>query len=334
MEHIHNIEIKNFKSIRHAVIDGCKRVNVFVGPPNVGKSNILEALSVLQFAAKREHDLDFHDFCRYEKEPEIFFEANTKEQTFVGCNSSVSIDMEIDAKNVVHFAPVVSIDKKLHGYQTAIKQKLEETAELNVLKYQFKGVPKKEGSKAWPFRNLQSPFGDNLFEVVSNDVELRKMFNDYLKQNGIRLLVDKTENSLKLLKDLNEDSFFQLPYSMMADTLQRLFFYKTAILTNKRAVLLFEEPESHLYEPYILDITNAIKYDKNNNQYFIVTHNQYFIDELLRDEESRNETSIYMVGLEKGGTAIRILKQQENEDVFSYGLNVFFNYEDLWKQNA
>src|ERR1700744_1416232 len=43
---IKNIEIENFKSIRHQTIDGCKRINVFIGYPNVGKSNILEALSL------------------------------------------------------------------------------------------------------------------------------------------------------------------------------------------------------------------------------------------------------------------------------------------------
>jgi AAA15 family ATPase/GTPase len=47
MEHIKHIEIQNFKSIKHCIIDGCKRINVFVGPPNVGKSNILEAMGLM-----------------------------------------------------------------------------------------------------------------------------------------------------------------------------------------------------------------------------------------------------------------------------------------------
>ena len=46
MNFIDNIEIKNFKSIRHQKIEGCKKVNVFIGYPNVGKSNILEAISL------------------------------------------------------------------------------------------------------------------------------------------------------------------------------------------------------------------------------------------------------------------------------------------------
>lgn len=35
------VEIKNFKSIKDLRLD-CKRVNIFIGKPNVGKSNILE----------------------------------------------------------------------------------------------------------------------------------------------------------------------------------------------------------------------------------------------------------------------------------------------------
>ncbi|HEX9956575.1 MAG TPA: AAA family ATPase, partial [Fibrella sp.] len=40
------VEIKNFKSIKDLRLD-CKRVNIFIGKPNVGKSNILEALGLL-----------------------------------------------------------------------------------------------------------------------------------------------------------------------------------------------------------------------------------------------------------------------------------------------
>ena len=61
MSHIKNIEIKNFKSIRHAKIEDCKRVNVFIGYPNVGKSNILEALSLYSI---NENNFNFCDFVR------------------------------------------------------------------------------------------------------------------------------------------------------------------------------------------------------------------------------------------------------------------------------
>ena len=42
---IKNLEIKNFKSIKHLEME-CKRINLFIGEPNAGKSNILEALGL------------------------------------------------------------------------------------------------------------------------------------------------------------------------------------------------------------------------------------------------------------------------------------------------
>ena len=45
---ITKLGIKNFKSIKDLELD-CKRVNVFIGEPNTGKSNILEALGLLSW---------------------------------------------------------------------------------------------------------------------------------------------------------------------------------------------------------------------------------------------------------------------------------------------
>ena len=63
-QHIQNIEISNFKSIKDLKIDGCKKINIFAGKPNAGKSNILEALSVFDLLKNKkgepELSLSFH----------------------------------------------------------------------------------------------------------------------------------------------------------------------------------------------------------------------------------------------------------------------------------
>jgi AAA15 family ATPase/GTPase len=41
---IKKLSIKGFKSVRQLDLD-CRRVNVFIGEPNTGKTNILEALA-------------------------------------------------------------------------------------------------------------------------------------------------------------------------------------------------------------------------------------------------------------------------------------------------
>ena len=42
---IKDLKISNFKSIKNLEIEA-KRINLFIGAPNVGKSNVLEALSL------------------------------------------------------------------------------------------------------------------------------------------------------------------------------------------------------------------------------------------------------------------------------------------------
>ena len=45
---ITELSIKNFKSIKELKID-CRRINLLIGEPNTGKSNILEALGLLSW---------------------------------------------------------------------------------------------------------------------------------------------------------------------------------------------------------------------------------------------------------------------------------------------
>ena len=43
---IENIRIENFKSLKDMTLKACRSYNLLLGRPNVGKSNILEALSL------------------------------------------------------------------------------------------------------------------------------------------------------------------------------------------------------------------------------------------------------------------------------------------------
>ncbi len=61
---IREVEIENFKSIKHLKLN-CKRINVFIGEPNTGKSNILEAVVGLpSFIA---HRFKLQDAVRFER---------------------------------------------------------------------------------------------------------------------------------------------------------------------------------------------------------------------------------------------------------------------------
>ena len=70
---IQNIQIKNFKSAKNVRFEDCKRINLLIGKPNVGKSNLLEALSIfclpfLKYLKKK----DLQQFVRVENISELF----------------------------------------------------------------------------------------------------------------------------------------------------------------------------------------------------------------------------------------------------------------------
>lgn len=71
------IEIKNFKSIRHIVLENCKRINLLIGRPNVGKSNILEALTTFSLPyARYTNNKSLLQFIRCENESELFYNGD------------------------------------------------------------------------------------------------------------------------------------------------------------------------------------------------------------------------------------------------------------------
>jgi AAA15 family ATPase/GTPase len=65
---IRHVHIENFKSIKELDLD-LKRVNVIIGEPNSGKSNILEAFGLLYWL---QHRRNLHELVRHEHINELF----------------------------------------------------------------------------------------------------------------------------------------------------------------------------------------------------------------------------------------------------------------------
>ena len=342
MEKIKHIEITNFKSIKHLEINDCNKINVFIGKPNAGKSNILEALSV--FGINNDKFFFLRDFVRYKEAADLFYEGNYLRDT-----ASVKVDqflysfiysngLQFIKSNLVEKKDrIYEIDKKgmgidkLHKNNIISNIKNPQYFDFLTKKYIFNKDYRNSAKANISFLNY--PFGTNLSQIISLNPKLRNEVNEFFHQNNLKLLIDKGSNELRIFKEYNDGTVFTLPYEMIADTLQRLIFYKAAIISNNNSILLFEEPEAHCFEPYILEFTNAVKYDENDNQFFIVTHSDYIIKEFLRDEESKENTNIYLVNNVDGETKVKLLDKKKNEDVFEFGMNIFFNFESLWETN-
>ncbi|MGC4128991.1 MAG: AAA family ATPase [Bergeyella sp.] len=336
--HIQNIEISNFKSVKDLKIKGCKKINIFAGKPNAGKSNILEGLGLLGiFDYHKNQRLNFHNFLRFEYFNELFFEENQNEPIFLKTQNLI-LKVEIDEReSILKFLyndSKLKNEKKIDfqyspDYHFILKEMNSKIEFNKIRKYNF-------NSDAHTFIKEDSfifPNGDNLAHVITLNENLRNELRRIFKNSNLNILIDKGLNALKIYKEFEDGTIFTLPYKLVADTLQRLIFYKAAIMSNDNSVLLFEEPEAHCFEPYILEFTNEVKFNENNNQFFMVTHSDFIIQEFLRDEESRKDTQIYLVNNVNGKTEVKALEAKKNEDVYEYGMNVFFNFDSLWENN-
>ena len=100
---ITKLSIRNFKSIKELDID-CARVNLFIGEPNTGKSNILEALGLLSWSATK--DLPLNDFVRFEYMENLFYDNLPEQPLSVSLkeNNNMNVEIEFDPQN--NFFPV------------------------------------------------------------------------------------------------------------------------------------------------------------------------------------------------------------------------------------
>jgi AAA15 family ATPase/GTPase len=357
MNPIKNIEIKNFKSIRHQTIDDCKRINVFIGYPNVGKSNILEALSLFSID---KGDVDFSAFVRVAELTTLFFDGNINEKIEIRINNENRIITTLES-NKVHFhwqllGADASFDKMGPGVQQKIYSilnfsKIEGEDKVSnwdsifsrlprspdfykelgdgylspIKKYSFQKNPVFISGK---YDSLSVPNGENIFDIIYTHPDIRKEIANLFEMYDLNLLYDSTKKKFSILKTLSKDIIFTISYDLIADTLQRLIFYKAAVLSNKESILLFEEPEAHMFPPYINKFTTDVIFDKTN-QFFITTHSPYVLDELILEAE--DELSVYLVDYKDGETKIHHLSSSDLKEVREYGVDLFFNIESYLK---
>jgi hypothetical protein len=331
---IKKLEVKNFKSLKNLKLN-CKRINLFIGKPNTGKSNILESLGVFSFPYGR-----LEGFVRFENMSNLFYDENLDKSIKIEADDRI---LEIKFEDLIFRGKCSEGKKKLFALEYDYNLKYDyngwdSRSRLSPFKF-YRFTPRAEDLAPFKFYrftimknflrketdSLLPPFGENLLSVLMTHKELKTAVSEIFNSFGFDLILKPQENKIEVLK-LNQNILISYPYSLVSDTLQRIVFYHTVIHSNKDSILAFEEPESHVFPYCTKCLAEKIALDENNNQYFISTHDPYFLLSVL-EKSPKDEVRVFITYFEKYQTKVRPLIEKEIEETMEMGVDIFSNIE-------
>ncbi|MEM2971447.1 MAG: AAA family ATPase [Candidatus Bathyarchaeia archaeon] len=318
---IRNLEIENFKSIKYLKLE-CKRINLFIGEPNTGKSNILETIALLSHIC---HEGNICDFIRFENMMDLFYDRILENKVKILFDEK-ELWMSLENEKYSIYAGEKGIYCNISRYNheglmvhRASSRFLEDFRKFKFYRFRVRSdFPNKRSDF------LNPPDGDNLFAVVVARKDLRSILKQIFGSFGLTLAFELHENKIRVQKQLEEDIVISFPYSLASETIQRLVFYLTAIYSNKNSVLAFEEPEAHAFPYYTKYLAEIIAQNKNNNQYFISTHNPYFLLSAL-EKAPKDEVAVFCTRLEDYQTKVKALTEEQIGEILEKGIDIFLN---------
>ncbi len=350
---IQSVSIKNFKSIKELDFE-CKKVNVFIGKPNVGKSNILEALSLFAFPIA--NSFDINKFLRLKTMKNLFNDNITKQNIEVKLKGGV-VDFQaayIIEHNPFHYEfyigdpgypnelQIIRNDGAPNGRYQIPNELLPKLKARFFLKQDGTGDPTTSTVAQYDIliRNYQfanninfsqnfrpfllPPDGRNLATILQDNNNLFNEIQGFFEEYGFELLVDVDKNEFEIQKRV-EKRVYKYPFELMADTLQRIIFYLAAIESNSSAAIIFEEPETHSFPPYISTIARRINMDQTN-QFFISTHSPYLLNTLI-EETNFDNLNVFITYFENYQTKLRALENEELREILDDSIDAFFNLD-------
>ena len=314
---IDRLRIRHFKSIRELDMD-CSKVNVFIGEPNTGKSNILEVLGLLSwYSFSKKNDLK--SYVRFNYIQNLFFDDDTSNDIelylFVD-NEEIRLNLHFE-NNVLEFhisdpdenTPFhLGINANIQYINPIIKRK-----EIGRVLYYHFLKQKKFNSPQSSFVN--PPHGDNFFSVVNSNKKHKEILDSFFEKYGYKVVKKPQDMTFDLLK-LSDDNLISYPYNLTSETLQRIVFYSICIESAKNSTLVFEEPESHAFPYYTKYLGEKIGRDPTN-QYFIATHNPYLLNSII-EKTPKDSIRIFLTYYDNYETKVKQLSSDEVEEVLTY----------------
>jgi AAA15 family ATPase/GTPase len=334
---IKNLHISNYKSIDQLNLN-CSRINVLIGEPNSGKSNILEALDLSYLSwmmgsnegyKKANHEtIDLKSFFRVNKVADMFHFGKLNEPisiTHPEFSVGTFIETKFDKREDKSFFKFHNSNGSFtHFDNDFVPQEPRQFYSSPIKPYRYKSNIKFHDIGNY-IQRLMPPYGNNLAKVIYHNLDMQQLVKEFAKEHGFELNIDNANNNITLQLRINEGVVYSLPYEALADTYKRILFYSAAVRHSNGSIITLDEPDTHAFPPYVSFLADEI-IQQNKLQFFIATHNPYLLNNFIENSPS-DQLSVFVVSFDKTrkATTAKKLSDKDLSELLDYGVDIFFN---------
>jgi len=326
---IQQLVIRNFKTIKDLELP-CKRYNLFIGDTNTGKTNIIEALTLLAqnnmrspYSGGAGSEFDRRTI-RYGQLNDLFPGRDITEKLIVETESmwaTLTFDQQYfhlhvkdpDGRDGTYdFQSAGNMVGQLKGAITT----------TSVRRYQYD-----PNVVMGPHRtpHLSPPDGANLAALLISNAQLTEELEAILSAKDLAFEINPDTYVISLRHERAKHIVVQLPFASLSETIKRYIFLFAALRTNQNAVLLLDEPEQNTFPFYTKHIAELMAREPSN-QYFVTTHNQYLLQSII-EKAPEGEVQVIATFRKDGFTRTRIVPLPEVMELMEYDL--FLNLDRL-----
>jgi AAA15 family ATPase/GTPase len=366
---LNQLEIKNFKSIKQLSID-CKRVNVFIGKPNVGKSNILEAISLFGACYSVNQEKYLSELIRYQEVSNLFYDddllnivsvnsdkTSAKLRYDSGSNRNM-YDLTVGDKDFIKVIEtdesIFSRDHKYHDYMTNYNPKTN--APYLVPLYQSMEVQgimgRNHSSNYYPaIAKFESPV--RKYQFKNANLGNNKFPNYLLPTSGDNLftIVDHNKNLRQEIVEIfkqyklnfvgyKKENTFEIEKNI--DGYITKYHYNSIADTFQRLIFYFAAIDSNKDAVLVLEEPEVHSFppytrdlaqrivESTENQFFITTHSPYLLQNLM-ENLGEDELNVLVTYYEDYQTKVRKLTNEELTQAADFGIDLFYNLDSFVK---
>lgn len=323
---IKNITIKGYRGISHLQLDDLSPINIFVGYNGVGKTTILEAISLL--VARRERMLVYLASQRDTKEAPLIvsslFNRSGEDEADIRITASGSPnrDMAIRAMNdreaqaLYKFHELEHIKEALPpnnvrnipGVEVSYAENSNTVANSKYavhrdhFHFEESGVETKSGGVFFISSRTRSSVNESaeMFSEIQDNGKEEELFK-YLRMlvpDLLRIRNSFSNRTNRIVVDFKSDVKMRgVPVNDLGDGFSRLLLILTGIYSSHSKYLVVDDIDSGFHYTAMDKVWNALsQLAVKDKQIFCVTHNDEMLDSLLsKDVKNKEAISIFRI---------------------------------------